>query len=313
MVTWNPWLDSEPSTSGRWRMVQRKLGRGLDFLISGSGEPSGDEVAQLELASIRPNPFQPRREFTEAELAELAASIREHGVLQPVVVRRQGDTYQLIAGERRLRACQQLALATIPALIRDADDTQMLELALIENIQRSDLNPMELARAYHSYIERLSLTQEQAATRLGKSRPAVANTLRLLDLPAELQDLVSRGTLSMGHARALLAVGNADLQRTLALRIVAEGWSVRDVEQAVQAPPAPPAVSDSSSAPESPTEADAVRSAHLRDLEAQLRERLGTRVRVQDRGGRGRIVIEYFTKDDFDRVLDLLVDGHPVT
>jgi ParB family chromosome partitioning protein len=134
-------------------MVQRKLGRGLDFLISGGGDTSRDEILQLDLASIQPNPFQPRREFTEAELTELAASIREHGVLQPVIVRRRGDVFQLIAGERRLRACQMLALATIPALVRDADDSQLLELALIENIQREDLNPMELARAYQGYTQ----------------------------------------------------------------------------------------------------------------------------------------------------------------
>lgn len=310
MVTWNPWLDSDPSTSGRWRMVQRKLGRGLDFLISGGSDSSGDEVLQLELAAVRPNPFQPRREFTETELAELADSIREHGVLQPVIVRRHGDSFQLVAGERRLRACQQLALATIPAIVREADDAQMLELALVENIQRADLSPMELARAYHGYIERLSLTQEQAAARLGKSRSAVANTLRLLDLPPDLQDLVSRGTLTMGHARALLAIADPGLQRALAQRIIAEGWSVREAEQATRAPAEEPAVDASHPPAGASAPDDETRDAHLRDLEAQLRERLGTRVRIHARGERGRIVLEYFSRDEFDRIFDLLV-AHP--
>lgn len=312
MVTWNPWLDSEPSNPGRWRMVQRKLGRGLDFLISGS-EPAAEEIARLDLAAIRPNPFQPRKEFSDEQIDELAASIRDHGVLQPVIVRRHGDTYQLVAGERRFRACQRLGLTVIPAVVREADDTQMLEVALVENIQRADLNPIELAQAYQAYIERLSLTQEQVAARLGKSRPAVANTLRLLDLPPDLQDMVSRGTLTMGHARALLAVGDADLQRALAGRIVAEGWTVRDIEREVQAPaPAAPATSEHVPAPLAPAD-DPSRAAHFGDLERRLQEHLGTRVRIQDRGSRGRIVIDYYTPGDLERVLDLMLESRPVS
>jgi ParB family chromosome partitioning protein len=285
-------------------MVQRKLGRGLDFLISGSTDPAQDEVLQLDLSAIQPNPFQPRREFQEAELAELATSIREHGVLQPIVVRPMGDAYQIVAGERRFRACQQLALATIPAIVRQADDQQMLELALVENIQREDLNPIELARAYQAYIHRLTLTQEQAAERLGKSRSAVANMIRLLELPADVQDMVSRGTLTMGHARALLAVGDPGLQRALAQRIIAEGWTVRDIERVAQEP-APTAEAEPVAAPKSTADA------HLADLEAQLRERLGTKVRVHDRGGRGRIVLEYFSRQDCDRLLEILLGGTP--
>lgn len=282
-------------------MVQRKLGRGLDFLISGSNDPAQDEIVQLDLGSVQPNPYQPRREFEEAELAELASSIREHGVLQPIVVRPHAGGYQIVAGERRFRACQLLALATVPAIVRTADDQQMLELALVENIHREDLNAMELARAYQSYIQRLGLTQEQASERLGKSRSAIANMIRLLDLPVEVQDLVSRGTLSMGHARALLAVGDPSHQIALAQRIVAEGWTVRDVERATQAPATPTEM------PEPATESASPASAHLADLEAQLRERLGTKVRVQDRGGRGRIVLEYYSRQDCDRLLEILL------
>jgi ParB family chromosome partitioning protein len=288
-------------------MVQRKLGRGLDFLISGTDRPD-EEVSQVPLGALRANPFQPRREFAEEELAELASSIREHGVLQPIVVRRQGEAYELVAGERRWRACALLGHATIPAVVRDVNDDQMLELALVENVQREDLNPMELARAYRALQDRLSLTQEQTTARLGISRSALANVTRLLDLPADLQEFVSRGTLTMGHARALLAIGDSSLQRALAGRIVAEGWSVRDVERAVQAPaptPAPSATDPEASTPPA-------RPAHFDDLEAQLRERLGTRVRLQHRNDRGRIVIEYFTREDLDRLLELLLDGRPV-
>lgn len=309
MVTWNPWIEPETAQTGRWRMVQRKLGRGLDFLISGGADGGRDEVLQLDLDSIRPNPFQPRREFVESDLADLAASIREHGVLQPVVVRRQGDAYQLVAGERRWRACQQLALATIPAIVREADDAQMLELALVENIQRADLNPIELAHAFRGYLDRMGVTQDQAASRLGKSRPALANTLRLLDLPQDVQDLVSRGTLTAGHARALLSLGSPELQRALAQRIVAEGWSVREAERAAQEPAQ--TVIPPSDGPAAVAEVAPERDAHFRDLEAQLRDRLGTRVRIQDRGAKGRILIEYYTPSDLERVLELLLNAQP--
>lgn len=283
-------------------MVQRKLGRGLDFLLSGSPGAGAEEVLALDVEAVRPNPFQPRREFSESELAELAASIREHGVLQPVIVRASGDVYQLVAGERRLRASMANGLRTIPAIVRDVDDTQMLELALIENVQRSDLNPMELAQAYRSYVQRLDLTQEAVADRLGKSRSSVANTLRLLDLPMDLQELVSRGTLTAGHARALLGLHDVEAQRRLADRVVAEGLSVRAVEREVQ--------DAGAAATGSPTTSPRrARAAHLGDLEGQLRERLGTRVRVEDREGRGRIVIEYFTPEELSRLVDQLLSG----
>ena len=281
-------------------MVQKKLGRGLDFLLSGGNATVPDEIVAVDIATIRPNPFQPRREFSEAELAELAASIREHGVLQPIVVRPEGEGFQVIAGERRLRACQHVGLATVPAIVRDADDTQMLELALVENIQRTDLNPMELARAYLAYMQRLDLTQEEVAERLGKSRSGVANMIRLLDLPLDLQELVSRGTLSMGHARALLSLGDAVSQRAMSDKVVAEGWSVRALEAAIQ--------SSQNRRPSTATPTEpSPKPAHLEDLETQLKVRFGTKVSVEDRSGRGRIVIEYFTPDELNRLLDVLL------
>jgi len=279
-------------------MVQRRLGRGLDFLLSGGTEVEAAEIRQIDVARIRPNPFQPRREFRAEELEELAASIREHGVLQPVIVRASGEEFEIVAGERRVRACQRLGLESIPALVRVADDTQMVELALVENIQRQDLNAIEEARAYQAYIQRLDLTQEQAAQRLGKSRSSVANMLRLLDLPADVQELVSRGTLSMGHARAILAVEDAEARRALARRVEAEKLSVREVERLAQ---------DWGKVPTATTTTPpAQRNAHVTDLERQLAERLGTRVRITDRDGRGRIAIEYYSAEDLDRLLSLI-------
>lgn len=277
-------------------MVQRRLGRGLDFLLSGGGTTETAEVMQVEVGRVRANPFQPRREFVPAQLEELAASIREHGVLQPIIVRPAGDDYELVAGERRWRACQSLGMVTIPALVRSADDTQMLELALIENIQREDLNAIEEARAYVAYIQRLDLTQEQAAQRLGKSRSALANVIRLLDLPPDVQESVSRGTLSMGHARALLALQDPEAQRALAKRVEGEKLSVRDVERLTRDWSSPKAA-----------DVPAERSAHIVDLESQLTERLGTRVAVRDLRGHGKIVISYYSPEDFDRVLALLM------
>ena len=278
-------------------MVQRRLGRGLDFLLSGGTEADAAEVRQIEVGRVRPNPFQPRREFRAEELEELGASIREHGVLQPIIVRAAGENFEIVAGERRLRACVRLGMETIPALIRVADDTQMIELALVENIQRQDLNPIEEARAYQTYIQRLDLTQEQAAQRLGRSRSSVANMLRLLDLPADVQELVSRGTISMGHARAILAVGDAEAQRALARRVEAEKLSVRDVERLAQ---------NWGKAPAAAALAPAERNAHVVDLERRLEERLGTRVTIRDHEGRGRIAIEYYSAEDLDRLLGLI-------
>src|SRR5688572_1215896 len=241
-------------------MAEKRLGRGLDFLIKRTSVPPapipgaapeagvpapaptllesapvpGPRVIALDI--ISPNPFQPRREFTPEALAELEASIREHGVLQPVVVRPTGGTFQLVAGERRFRASRNLGLKDIPAVVRDVTDRQMLALALVENLQREDLNPIETARAYRDLLQTTGLTQEEVAQGVGKSRVAVSNTLRLLDLPDDLQEHVSRGTLSAGHGRALLMTGEAEAMRSLAARILAEGLSVREAEAIASGP-----------------------------------------------------------------------------
>ncbi len=283
-------------------MVQRRLGRGLDFLISGApgAAAAEEELQQLGLGEISRNPFQPRTEFAEEELAELAASISEHGVLQPVIVRVTVDGYELIAGERRFRACQLLGREVVPAIVRTATDEQMLELALIENVQRQDLNPIETAVGYRAMITRLGITQEDAARRLGKSRSAVANLLRLLDLPEDLRQMVSEGKLSNGHARALLAVSDTEMQREIAARVASEGLSVRATEAAVKRSTRP--------ATTEPTPAaDPSLAPYFHDLEDQLRSALGTRVSIHPRGDKGRVVIDYFSREEFEGLLDRLL------
>ena len=283
-------------------MVQRRLGRGLDFLISGTPAATGDEeIVEVAAGEIRPTPFQPRREFGDQELLELAQSIAEHGVLQPVVVRATGEGYELIAGERRFRACLRLGRDAIPAIVRQATDSQLLELALVENVQREDLNPIEMAHAYRALMTTLGLTQDDAAKRVGKSRSAVANTVRLLDLPPEIQERVSQGALSGGHARALLSVPDYQTQRAIADRIAAEGLSVRDTEAAVKRATRP--------APKPASPGNPALAPYLHDLEDQLRGALGTRVSIQTRGSgeKGRIVIEYFSTAEFEGLLQRLL------
>jgi len=283
-------------------MKSSHLGRGLDALLGHTEElqPEPQQTLEIPVAKVRPNPNQPRQEFDHDALSELVESVTRNGVLQPIIVRALDDGYELIAGERRWRAAQQAGLATIPAIVRPASDNESLELSLIENIQRQDLNPMEQAKAYKNLIERFSLTQEEAAARLGKKRSSVANILRLLDLPSDIQDAVSRGTLSMGHARALLALPDRGDQVRLAARIQRDDLSVRQTEQIVNDRLKRARPSQSAAEP---------KPAHISDLEAKLREALATRVTIlphkHDEGG--RIVVDFFTRDDFQRLLERLL------
>jgi ParB family chromosome partitioning protein len=284
-------------------MKSSHLGRGLETLLAPAEEPQQPSPQTLEIpvSQVRPNPSQPRQAFDPEALAELAESIARNGVIQPIIVRAQADGYELIAGERRLRAAIQAGLTTIPAIVRQATENQSLELALVENIQRQDLNPIEQAQAYKEFIERLALTQEEAAARLGKKRPSIANILRLLDLPQQIQDAVSRGTLTMGHARALLALPDRAEQLRLAARIERDDLSVRQTEQLVN---------DRLRRGRRPTADDAQpRPTHIVDLEGKLREALATRVTILTHihDDAGRIVVDFFTKDDFQRLLERLL------
>ena len=278
-------------------MAARKsgLGRGLDALIPVEHPSAG--FADLELEEISPSPQQPRTRFDDDSLEELAASIREVGVLQPVVVRpgERDGSYLLIAGERRLRAAGMAGLSTIPAVIRPAEsDERHLTEALIENVQRKDLSPLEEAAAYRNLLEDFGMTHEQVATRVGKSRSAVTNAIRLLLLPAPIQGMLEREELSAGHARALLALDDEAYAVHIAERVVAEGWPVRKVEEAVKNRSFPD-VAPQRRMPE-------MRPAAIIELEERLSERLATRVKITTRGEGGRMVIRYGSLEDLERI-----------
>jgi ParB family chromosome partitioning protein len=252
---------------------------------------------ELPIDQIVPNPFQPRTVWNEQGLNELAESIRSNGILQPIIVRPAGGQYEIIAGERRLRAAKIAGLSVVPVVTRQATDQQMLELALVENIHRADLNPIERAVAYQAYISAFNLNQTDAAQRLGEDRSVVANFLRILELPQEIKDMLIDGSLSMGHARAILALPTDQLRKTLANKSMAGRLSVREVERLVQK-----YLSDNQ---KTNTEKKQ-KAAHIIDLENQLQQILGTKVRIEGgrRANKGRIVIEYYSLDDFDRLTE---------
>lgn len=280
-------------------MSRKALGRGLSALLRDAEAPASD-LEQIPVTSIDPNPFQPRRTFPESEIKQLANSIAAAGVVQPVLVRRAGERYQLVAGERRVRAAQLAGLETIPAVVREVSDQEALELALTENMLREDLNPIEIARAYQSLQEKFDFTHEDIASRLGLDRSTVANTLRLLKLTPEVQAMIENRRLTSGHARALLGCSTAEGQLDLAGRIAKDGLSVRDAEKLTsshrQAKPTKDPESTS-------TQADA----NLRSAVLELERSLGTRVRIVGDENRGRIEIAYYSAVDRDRLYEVLV------
>lgn len=287
---------------------QRKgLGRGLDALLTSTREDtdlsqpdSGSRSVALD--AIRPNPYQPRRHFAEDDLAELTASIRTHGLIQPLVVAPDGDGFCLIAGERRLRAARLAGLDTVPVVIRSAEPREMLALAIIENVQRANLDPLETAHAYRQLMDEFGATQLEVAGLVGKSRTAVANTLRILGLSEDVRGLVAAGHLTEGHARPLLAITEPTLQRRLAERAVAEGWTARRVEAEVRAlgdvdPIEDPPSRTPSTPAHDPNTADAVRA-----LEAAL----GTRVEIRRRGPGGQMVVWFYSEEELVALYDRL-------
>jgi ParB family chromosome partitioning protein len=282
------------------------LGKGLGALIpQGTAEAapvSGGGLEQVAVSAISPNKYQPRSHFDEEELTSLAESIRAVGVLQPVLLRPTGEgTYELIAGERRWRAARRVGLQSIPALVRETADTQSLEQALVENVHRSDLNPMEEAAAYQQLIEDFSMTHEQVAIRVGRSRASVTNTLRLLQLPPSVQRLVRDRALDMGHARALLASPDRAFQEALAKRASAEGLSVRVVEEAVKAHEGTSSGNPTAKS-QGGVSGSSVRPAALLELEQLLGDHLDTRVKVTMAGKRGRVVVEFSDLGDLERI-----------
>ena len=284
------------------------LGRGLGALIpTGTVAEQAGGLAEIPIAEIRPNPQQPREYFDEEALAALAESIREVGVLQPVLVRvAEGSGFELIVGERRWRAARRVGLQTIPAIIRVADDATMLQHAIVENVQREELNPLEEAAAYQQLIEDFSLTHDEVATRIGKSRVTITNTLRLLQLPPTIQRYVKDGSLRMGHARALLGTPDRAFQEQLARRTVAEDLSVREVEEAVRIREDRPAPEPDSSRPPG---AARLRPPGLVELEELLGDYLDTRVKIGMTPKRGRVEIEFADLEDLERIYRVMTQG----
>ena len=276
------------------------LGRGLGALLPGAeaeAEVPGLGLTDIPIEDIHPNPRQPRLTFRQEELEELADSIREQGVLQPVVVRpRREGGYELLVGERRLRASKLAGARRVPAIIRHVDDRQALEQALVENVQRADLGPLEEAQAYRNLVDLFEMTQEDVARRVGKSRVHVTNTLRLMDLPDEIKLLIAEGSLQAGHARALLAIKDPARQVAAARRAVERGLTVRQIEELARAEEAP------AQQPE-----EAPRRRRYPDLEESLTDHLGAEVRIEAGRGRGRIVISFGSRDDLHRIVELLL------
>jgi ParB family chromosome partitioning protein len=270
---------------------------------AGLSTTATEGVRRLPLSQLRPCPFQPRKEFSEESLRELADSIKEQGVVQPLIVRQRGDEFELIAGERRWRAAQLLGLAEVPVLVREADDRTVLELALIENLQRENLNPLEEALGFAQLIEQFQLTQEDAAVRVGKSRAAVANALRLLKLPLAVQDKLRHGQLSVGHAKVILSLPNPTEQQRAADRVLTQGLNVRQTEELV-AHWQPQAAPVTDSKPGQP--AGAARDPHVADLETRLQQRLGTKISLRYRAGKGSIEIRFFSDVELERLLEFM-------
>jgi len=274
---------------------RKALGKGLSALLPASEPADAESAAEVPVASLDPNPYQPRSALSPDRLAELAVSIRESGMVQPILVRRVGMRYQIIAGERRWRAAQQLGLATVPVTIRDVPDGRLLELALVENIQREELTPLEEAQAFQRLQSELSLTQEEVARRVGRDRSTIANAMRLLRLPREAKELLAQGKIDAGHARALLALDAAPDQVALAREAARRGLSVREVERRVTRRREPRA------------KAGARKDANTRAAEERLRAALGTRVDIRRRGRGGSLRIAFASEAELQRLFEVIL------
>jgi len=282
-------------------MEKRGLGRGLNSLIPGANwkEEHGAPF-EIPIDAISFSPFQPRKSYDDEKLQDLVRSVRVHGILQPVVVRPKAEgAYELVAGERRLRAASEAGLAKIPAIVKELTNEQSLEVALIENLQREDISPIEAARAYRRLADEFGLSQDEIAFRVGRSRPGVANTLRLLNLPAEVQLSLERGDITEGHARALLSISDPEAQLKAWQKVVGERLSVREAERMSK---------DGANSIVSRETTPAVeQDANILDVEDQLRRLFGSKVSIRNRQGRGKIEIEFYSQDDLERILGLLL------
>ncbi|MBA7656559.1 Stage 0 sporulation protein J [subsurface metagenome] len=274
-------------------MGKKVLGKGLDALISGAlgSEIAKESIQYIKIEDLIPNRFQPRKSFDNEKINELAQSIKENGLIQPIVVRSDNDKYEVIVGERRVRAAKRAHLSEIPAVIKDYSEEKLIELALIENIQREDINPIEEGLAYKMILERDRITQEELSKRIGKSRSYIANMLRILELSKIIQDNVSRGTISVGQAKALLAINNKSEQEDLAKRIISENITVRELEGITRRKSVPRGTKGKEKDP------------FIDEIEEKLRVKFGTKVIIDYHEGKGSIKIEFYSNDELDRIL----------
>lgn len=286
-------------------IAKKGLGKGLDALLGDYAQTPQDGVQQIDVYSIDTNSDQPRKEFDEDKLKELAGSIARHGVVQPILVRQKGERYVIVAGERRFRAARMAGLTAVPAIVKELDEEQVMEVALIENLQRENLNPIEEAAAIRFLMQQHDLTQEEVSKRLSKSRPAIANSLRLLSLPEDIQEHLRKGSLQAGHARALAGLQDTSTQKELAEKIISEGLSVRAAEAMVREQSDRPARIDKQKK-ERPV---LLPDSDIAAAEATLRERLGTKVSIQGTGTKGRIVIDYFSAADLQAIYEALLNA----
>lgn len=287
---------------------REELGNSLQSLLGEAiGIIASDEtITKMNPAEIQPNEAQPRKHFTQDQMKSLVQSIQEHGVLQPIIISPTNEGYKIIAGERRWRAVRLLGLSEIPVLIKSVDSVKALELALVENIQREDLNPIDKARAYLELKNNFGLTQEQIAIKIGQDRSSIANTLRLLDLAENIQELVSRGTISMGHARALLSLKNPKERKILSDKIVADGLSVREVEMIVSGEKRIASFSSKKHADTKTASSRFYKSPQICALEDKLREFIGAKVLIKERNGKGKIIIEFSDNSQFENITEKL-------
>lgn len=283
-------------------MVKKGLGKGLQALIPNNNDEgiAEGQVREINLDFIKPNAFQPRRVFDETKLNELSDSIKEHGVVQPILVRKTAkDAYEIVAGERRLKAAKKAGLKSIPVVLKEYNDREMAEIAIIENIQREDLNPIEEAQAYKKLMDEYGLTQEQLSNRVGKSRPFIANIVRLLNLNPTIQEFLSKGLLSAGHARSLLGIEKKEQQLRIAEDIIKKNLSVRETERIIK--------NQAKDNYKTKIIKERPKDTIFGQIEEKLREHLGTQVKVKKSGNKGKIEIDYYNEDDMERVIEILL------
>ena len=278
--------------------MAKGLGKGLNAFFTNVEAEKDEMVQEINVKDLRPNPYQPRKVFQKEAIEELKQSIIQHGILQPIIVRKSVKGYEIVVGERRFRAAKEANLEKVPVVVRDLNEQQMMELSVLENLQREDLSPIEEGAAYQMLMNKLAMTQEELAKRLGKSRPHIANLVRLLSLPSKIQDLISAGEISMGHGRALLGLRNKENLSVVVEKVLKEHLNVRQLEQYIQ--------HLNENVPRETKKPEQQRDPFIREQESYLRERFGTTVKIKQKKNKGKIEIEFFNNDDLERILELL-------